>query len=147
MISSRKWMITGGTAATLLAAFVLIALPAHSFLLSVALLCVIGFFGATYPVIMAHGRSFLPSHLIGRGVTMLNLFSVGGVGVAQFISGRVYRAALPAESPDGPYVAVFLLFGAALAVGFVIYLFSRDNSDRAPLTRPVTDGRRTGLLP
>ena len=126
---SRKWLIAGGTAATLLAAGLLTALPAQSYLLSVALVCAIGFFGASYPVVMAHGRSFLPPHLIGRGVTMLNLFSIGGVGIAQFVSGRVYRAALPAEVPQDPYVAVFILFGVALAIGFVIYLFSEDRSD------------------
>lgn len=126
---SRKWMIAGGTAATLAAAAVLILLPAQHYTMSVAAMCAVGFFGATYPVIMAHGRSFLPPHLIGRGVTMLNLFSIGGVGVAQFLSGRVYRAALPAETASGPYVAVFVLFTVALGVGFLIYLFSRDNSD------------------
>ena len=126
---SRKWLIAGGTAATLLAAGLLTALPAQSYLFSVALVCAIGFFGASYPVVMAHGRSFLPPHLIGRGVTMLNLFSIGGVGIAQFVSGRVYRAALPAEVPQDPYVAVFILFGVALAIGFVIYLFSEDRSD------------------
>tara|TARA_R110002110_G_scaffold40504_17_gene129527 strand:+ start:632 stop:1810 length:1179 start_codon:yes stop_codon:yes gene_type:complete len=125
---SRKWMIAGGTAVTLGAAMILIAMPTTSLILSVTLMCIIGFFGATYPVIMAHGRSFLPPHLIGRGVTMLNLFSIGGVGVAQFISGRVYRAALPPASPEAPYVAVFVLFTALLSVGVLIYLFSRDSA-------------------
>ena len=96
--------------------------------LSIALFCAIGFFGATYPVIMAHGRSFLPPHLIGRGVTMLNLFSIGGVGLLQFFSGRVYRGALPAETPTDPYVAVYLLFAICLTVGLTIYLFSRDSA-------------------
>lgn len=125
---SRKWMIAGGTAVTLGAGVILIAMPTTSLTLSITLMCIIGFFGATYPVIMAHGRSFLPPHLIGRGVTMLNLFSIGGVGIAQFISGRVYRAALPPTAPEAPYVAVFVLFTALLSVGFVIYLFSRNSA-------------------
>lgn len=128
MLGSRKWMIAGGTALTLIAAAVLIAYPATSLTLSVAMLCAIGFFGATYPVIMAHGRSFLPPHLIGRGVTMLNLFSIGGVGVLQFLSGRVYTAGLPAAAVEMPFRAVFILFTACLVVGFVIYLFSRDSA-------------------
>lgn len=125
---SRKWMIAGGTAITLIAGGALIALPASSLTLSVILMCIIGFFGATYPVIMAHGRSFLPPHLIGRGVTMLNLFSIGGVGIAQFLSGRVYAASLPPITPAAPYTAVFILFSGTLLVGFIIYLFSRDSS-------------------
>ncbi|MCX7558044.1 MFS transporter [Sulfitobacter sp. F26204] len=128
-VPSRKWMIAGGSAITLAAGTLLILLPSHGVILSVTLFCVIGFFGMTYPVVMAHGRSFLPPHLIGRGVTMLNLFSIGGVGVAQFISGRVYRASMPAETAAAPYVAVFVLFTALLAIGFAIYLFSRDQAD------------------
>lgn len=126
---SRKWMIAGGTALAILAGGMLTVLPASSFILSVFLMCAIGFFGSTYPVLMAHGRSFLPSHLIGRGVTLLNLFSIGGVGIAQFLSGRVYRAALPGETAASPYVAVFALFLIALSAGFVVYLFSRDSTD------------------
>ncbi len=129
LFPSRKWMIAGGTAITLFAGGWLILMPAQDMFLSVTLLCMIGFFGMTYPVIMAHGRSFLPPHLIGRGVTMLNLFSIGGVGVAQFASGRIYRASLPAETAAAPYVAVFLLFTIALAVGFAVYLFSRDQTE------------------
>lgn len=128
MFASRKWMIAGGTAITLTAGGLLILMPAASLILSVVLLCVIGFFGATYPVIMAHGRSFLPPHLIGRGVTMLNLFSVGGVGVAQFLSGRVYRMSLPAEVASAPYTAVFAVFAGTLLIGFLIYLFSPQSA-------------------
>lgn len=128
LFPSRKWMIVAGTAITVSAGATLIALPAQSLILSVTLLCLTGFFGMTYPVIMAHGRSFLPPHLIGRGVTMLNLFSIGGVGVAQFLSGRVYRASLPAETVTTPYVAVFVLFTGLLLAGFLIYLFSEDRS-------------------
>ncbi|MAM24942.1 MAG: MFS transporter [Rhodobacteraceae bacterium] len=128
ILGSRKWMIVGGTVFTLLPALALIVLPGQNLWLSIALFCAIGFFGATYPVIMAHGRSFLPPHLIGRGVTMLNLFSIGGVGLLQFFSGRVYRGALPAETPTDPYVAVYLLFAICLTVGLTIYLFSRDSA-------------------
>lgn len=128
ILGSRKWMIVGGTVFTLLPALALIVLPGENLWLSITLFCAIGFFGATYPVIMAHGRSFLPPHLIGRGVTMLNLFSIGGVGLLQFFSGRVYRGALPAETPTDPYVAVYLLFAICLTVGLTIYLVSRDSA-------------------
>ncbi len=128
-LGSRKWMIAGGTLITLAAAVILIILPSHSAVLAIAMMCTIGFFGATYPVLIAHGRSFLPSHLIGRGVTMLNLFSIGGVGLLQFTSGRVYATSLGGAFAAQPYVNVFILFAVSLTIGLVIYLFSRD-SDR-----------------
>ena len=126
-MASRKWMITGGSIVVLICAAVLISLPTQDLRLSVALMCIIGFFGATYPVLIAHGRSFLPPHLIGRGVTMLNLFSIGGVGVIQFASGRVYATALASATADQAYVNVFILFATCLAAGLVVYLFSRDS--------------------
>jgi predicted MFS family arabinose efflux permease len=128
VLPSRKWMIVAGTAITLACGISLVLMPAQNLWLSVALMCGIGFFGATYPVLMAHGRSFLPPHLIGRGVTMLNLFSIGGVGVLQFVSGRVYRATLETKFEDTAYVNVFVLFAACLALGLLIYLFSRDST-------------------
>jgi MFS family permease len=124
--TSRKTMIASGTAFGFAAGLALIVLPPTSVPLAVALFCAIGFFGATYSVIMAHGRAFLPPHLIGRGVTLLNLFSIGGAGVLQFLSGRVYSATLGTGGITTPYIAVFTLFTAFIAVGFVIYLFSKD---------------------
>ena len=126
---SRKWMITAGSALTLGFGLVLMLLPEHSALLSAAMMAGTGFFGATYAVLMAHGRSFLPPALIGRGVTMLNLFSIGGVGVLQVISGRVYRDAIASgQSATEAYVAVFSLFVITMAVGLAFYTFSRDSA-------------------
>jgi len=128
VLPSRKWMIAGGTLITLICAAILVALPMQSLWFSVALMSGIGFFGATYPVLMAHGRSFLPPHLIGRGVTMLNLCSIGGVGVLQFVSGQVYSASVATGRLSTAYVNVFALFAACVLLGLVIYLFSRDNT-------------------
>jgi MFS family permease len=123
---SRKWMIAIGTGLGMICGAVLLMFPTQSLTLSILAICGIGFFVATYPVLMAHGRSFLPPHLIGRGVTMLNLFSMGGVGVMQFISGRLYRASLPGKTAVAPYENVFALFMVVLVAGCVVYLFSRD---------------------
>ena len=127
-VPSRKWMIAGGAMATTSAALVIVALPAQSLILSVTMLCAIGFFSGGYAVIMAHGRDFLPPHLIGRGVTTLNLFSIGGVGVLQFASGRVFRAYDGTADPVLPYVMVFALLTTCLIAGLLVYLFSRDTS-------------------
>ena len=124
---SRKWLIAGGSFLALLAGIGLCIWPAGGIVFAMVCICIIGLAGGTYPVIMAHGRSFLPAHMIGRGVTLLNLFSIGGVGVAQFLSGRVYRAALPAETAATPYVAVYVLFSVMMAAGLLVYLFSQDD--------------------
>ena len=55
---------------------------------TIALLAGVGFFGASFPMVMAHGRAFLPPHLTGRGVSLINLFGIGGAGLMQIITGQ-----------------------------------------------------------
>ncbi|MBV1926984.1 MAG: MFS transporter, partial [Rhodobacteraceae bacterium] len=95
---------------------------------AIGLFACLGFLGGSFPVMIAHGRSFFPPHLVGRGVTLMNLFGIGGIGIMQIMSGRIAE-----QMADGPptasYQAIFGLFAAALFVGLVIYLFSRDSLD------------------
>jgi predicted MFS family arabinose efflux permease len=128
LFGTRKWVIFGGNLVAALALGVLILWPDRSLVLSVALLAVIGFAGASFPVIVAHGRAFIPAHLAGRGVTLLNLFGIGGVGVAQFATGALHGGAAGQGALTG-YVAIFALFAGALALGLALYLFSRDSLD------------------
>jgi hypothetical protein len=43
-------------------------------------------------MVMAHGRAFLPPHLMGRGVSLINLFGIGAAGLMQIITGRIHTA-------------------------------------------------------
>jgi hypothetical protein len=74
---------------------------------------------------MAHGQGFVPPHLAGRGVTLLNLFSIGGAGAVQYASGPLHVAA---GGGITAYPVVFTFFAVLLALGLVIYLFSRDSA-------------------
>lgn len=93
------------------------------------LLALIGLSGAGYPLLMAHGRSFLPSHLVGRGVTFLNMISIGGVGVLQFASRPVYGAASAALPPAQAYAMLWLFFLIPLAIGFALYVLTPEAGD------------------
>lgn len=122
-----KWVVFIGSCGVLLCTIALIVLDEASVIWVIALMCGIGFFGSTYPAIMSHGRNLLPRHLVGRGVTLLNLCSIGGVGIAQFATGRIYAAYTPAKWDAMPFVMIFTFFAAALAVGLLVYLFSTDS--------------------
>lgn len=128
ILGTRKWVIFGGNFLSAIALAVLCLWIDQNVWTSVILLAIIGFTGATFPVIMAHGRAFVPAHLVGRGVTLLNLFGIGGVGVMQIVSGRLHEGAA-ATTPGAPYVIIFGFFAVTLALGLVIYLFSRDSVD------------------
>lgn len=131
LLGTRKGALLTGNLLLAAALFGLAAWPAAGLAPAVALLCAVGFFGASYPLLMAHGRSFFPPHLTGRAVSYLNLVTIGGAAIAQITSGRLH-AAVHAARPDSPtahFAATFLFFGLLVAAGCVPYAFSRDRLD------------------
>ena len=127
IFGTRKWVVLAGGTAVMVALFVLIGAPVHFHAL-LTLFCLIGFFGMTYPVIMAHGRAFFPPHLAGRGVTLLNMFSIGGAGFLQMVSGRIYVASAP-SGIDSAYFNVFTFFALVSLIGLLPYIFAQDRTD------------------
>ncbi len=125
LLGTRKWLILGcngvGTLGVLGLAAGAEAGPA------VALMALIGFCGASYAVLMAHARSFFPAHLIGRGVTVMNFFGIGGVGLGQFATGRIAETAADPAAPAAAYGAIFWYYAATLAFALAVYLLSRDS--------------------
>jgi MFS family permease len=98
------------------------------------LLIVLGFASAITPVLIAHGKSLFPPHLIGRGITLLNVGSMGGVFLSQFVSGAVIDL-FPAEGgvyPLDAYRLVFALQAAFLLIAFIAYTGAHD-----PAAEPV----------
>ena len=128
VFGTRKGVVLVGNLSGVICLGVLWLFPLSGFWQTGVLLAGVGFFGASFPMIMAHGRSFIPAHLTGRGVTLLNLCSIGGVGVIQTLSGTVHSAA-PAMPPEASYQALFLFFGLLLLVGCAIYAFSTDRTN------------------
>jgi len=128
IFGTRKWVVFAGNFLGAVAILTLVAVIDVNLYLSVALIALVGILGGSFPVVIAHGRAFFPPHLVGRGVTLMNLFGIGGVGVMQFASGRIHPA-YSGGDPAAPYVAIFAFFGLSLLLGALIYLFSRDSMD------------------
>ncbi len=126
IIPSRKAIVLAGNVAGVVSVGLLAVFAGHSVFLSAVLFALVGVCGATFVVIIAHAKTFFPEHLMGRGVTLLNLFGIGGVGVFQSLSGRVYDGASVGLGPVETYQVLFGFFGAALLFGCVVYAFSRD---------------------
>lgn len=128
LLGSRKWLIFGGNALAVACLLGLYAFPAASGFLPVALLAGVGFFGSSFPMVMAHGRAFLPPHLVGRGVTLINLFGIGTTGLMQIATGHL-QAALPQSPPEAAYAGLFLFYAGFTAFGLLIYLRAQDRTD------------------
>lgn len=136
VLGTRKWLVFGGNG-LMAASLVVLALNASATgWLPVALFAAIGFFGASFPMVMAHGRAFLPPHLVGRGVTLINLFGIGAAGIMQGITGWLHAAFTPSTTdilnsapPATPFVVLFLFYATTVAAGLAVYLFSKDRTD------------------
>jgi hypothetical protein len=130
IFGTRKWIIFIGSSICVAAIVGLALIEEITFSFSVSLFCVLGFFGMSYPLMIAHGRSFSPEHLTGRCVTLLNMFAIGGAGLFQFLSGQLFRLTLETEgSTSTAYTTIFLFYASSLFIGLVLYLKAKDRLD------------------
>ena len=130
IFGTRKWVVFVGNALGAIGCFTLFALSTDaSVWTATALLALVGMAGASFPLLVAHARPFFPEHLTGRGVTLVNLFGIGGVGVMQIITGRL-MSHWEATTPSGAvYSSLFLFYGILICCGLALYAFSTDRSD------------------
>jgi predicted MFS family arabinose efflux permease len=128
-VGSRKGPILVGNLGVAALLLVFWAVPPADLGGTIALFALVGLLGASYPIVISHGRSFLPPHLTGRGVTLLNLFGMGGAGVMQFASGPAFAALAEGRAPADAYGPLFALLALAIVAGMAIYAFARDRTD------------------
>ena len=128
LFRSRKWVIFAGNVSGLLALIALMVMPDYSVAFGTAMLAIIGISGSSFPVIIAHAKAFFPAHLTGRGVTLMNLFGIGGAGIMQFASGPIYAVSQTDTATDA-YVVLFGVFATLIALGLLAYLWSQDRID------------------
>jgi len=123
IFDTRKWIIVPGGlfSVGLLGAMALIpGLPAGA---AVALLILFTGLTAYAVVIVAHGRSLFPDHLLGRGVTTVNIAQVVGLTMLPLATGPIVGAfpAPGAVSPEIAYRAAFGAIALLLAAGVAVY--------------------------
>ena len=85
------------------------------------LLGVFGFMAAYIPVLIAHGRSLLPGPLVGRGITLFNVGTIGGVFVSQFVTGLLIDL-YPEQGGVYPLDAYRTVFGFQAVIVFAACL-------------------------
>jgi predicted MFS family arabinose efflux permease len=125
LMGEAKWTVTTGTAAIVLGWLALGLLADYSAALTLVLIVFVACLGANVAIILTHARTFLPGHLLGLGVTIMNLCFFVGAGIGQWLSGRYVKAAeLAAVAPAELYGRLFIGFGLVLLVALGCYAFA-----------------------
>ena len=125
-ISRTRAMLACSFSCTALTAFALLGrMPAP---LLVAVFALLGFSTGAVSIVLAHGRSLVPPHLLGRTMTLLNIGTMGGGFVVQLISGAVIEL-FAGEGGAYPLIAYQVVFGlqaAFMLVALAVYFGSRE---------------------
>jgi MFS family permease len=111
------------TALGLLAALGVMSTP-----VLIAVFALLGFSTGNVSIVLAHGRSLVPPHLLGRTITLLNIGTMGGGFLVQFASGAVINqfATEGGTYPLEVYRLVFGLQAAFTLIAAAAYFGSRE---------------------
>lgn len=127
LFRTRKWVVVAGTAVTIAGLGALALAPTMGVLPASITFGVVGGFGTTYGVLMAHVRAFLPTPVLGRGLTLMNMCLIGGAALIQPLSGAfVTRLAAGGATPAAIHAGLYGLYAGALAISLAVYLLSKD---------------------
>jgi predicted MFS family arabinose efflux permease len=111
LFGAYKPLVVAGAVATAAALLLLGAIGRLEPFWLVIWMAIFGFLPAFFPVLLAHGRSLLPAHLVGRGITLFNIGTIGGTFVVQLVSGGLIDL-FPAPNGIYPLDAYRLVFAA-----------------------------------
>ncbi|MER2606862.1 MAG: MFS transporter [Siculibacillus sp.] len=126
-LGTRKWVVVAGTVGTIGALIALALAPAMAVWPASVMFGIVGGVGMTYGVLMAHARAFLPSAVLGRGLTLMNMCLIGGAAILQPLSGAFMKSlAANGATPAAAHGTLYGVFALALIATLVVYLFSRD---------------------
>jgi MFS family permease len=128
VFDTRKGVVYAGSAATVAALVALAAIPTPPVWLVAILFSAVAFLNAYNVVALAHARTIFPDHLVGRGMTILALATMGGVAVMQIATGFLIGAFADEAGRVGEtgYRVMYAFIAATVVVGILHYSRTTD---------------------
>ena len=120
-----KTLALTGMSLGVLAAALLVAMPAYSALLSASLVCVLFSVGAIHPLVMSQARAISAAHSLGLRLGVLNSTVFLGVAVTSNCFGWIAQSGIQQGLPaPDVFSRLFLFTMVVLVVGLATYVFS-----------------------
>lgn len=128
VVGSPKRLVIGGALATIGVFAALAAMARPSLAIVVSLLAVLGVVGSFTAMIIAHGRTFYPDRLIGRGLTVVNTAVLVGVALWHWLTGLLVGSfgKIAGHTPPEAYRTMFGVLAVVLLFGLAIYVRSAE---------------------
>jgi len=122
-VDSRKWVVICGTLLSAALLGTLACLEKPPVIVVTGALALYGVIGSFYITNITLGRAHYPDHMVGRGVTAVNLCTFIGVVVVQFATAGL-MGVFTSDTPGAPVpeTAYRILFGALAAYTLVASL-------------------------
>jgi hypothetical protein len=133
LTGSHKLPVLVGAGATAAALGYLALAGTLTPIMLVAWFAIFGLVSAFGPVLIAHGRALFSLHQVGRGLTVLNMGSMGGVFLSQAVSGFViewFPVAADGAYSLSAYRAVFGLQAIFILLVSLVYFQARDPMEK-----------------
>jgi predicted MFS family arabinose efflux permease len=125
--SYKKPVLIGSTA-TILLLGILVLVPLDQ-TLAAFWFVPFGLFVAYTPILISHGKSLFPPVLTGRGITLMNIGTIGGASLSQIVTGMlidlVGRSEQGIYRPEG-YRLVFAALAGWLLLSLTFYIKAID---------------------
>jgi predicted MFS family arabinose efflux permease len=125
-LNTRKWLVAGMAGGAALVLVALAAWPQPPLPVAIGLLVLLCLLSCYPVVVVAHGRSLFPDHLVGRGATTVNLAQTLGSAALPALTGLAVAIAPAGEA----WPIAFATLAAALALGLAGYLTGGDAAPR-----------------
>ncbi len=131
VFDTRKGIVIGGGMFAVAILVLLAVLAKPPLWLVMTLFALLAFSNAYNVVGMAHARAVVPDRMIGRGMTVIALFTMGGVATLQIVTGLILGAFANADGIV-PEVGYRTMYGVVAACVFAGLLYYTRTSDAKP---------------
>ena len=118
-----KNMVLFGSISSGLMFLVIAFLPPSNPALLMGVVCSQGILSGYGVLIISHVKTLMPQHMMGRGLTLANLFGFGGVGCMQVLSGWIMSQynVTGGAYPAAAYAVLFTAPGCLVLAASLIY--------------------------
>jgi predicted MFS family arabinose efflux permease len=131
-LNSLKTTVLAGSVSILVVTGTLAFIEHPSHRVVSVLFCLLGLVSAYPMIVLAHARGLIPNHVVGLGISIVNMSVLAAIALMQLVFGWIVGTfpAIEARMPEEAYRAGFACLAVVTLVTTAIYAQIRDAKPR-----------------